>query len=351
MKVLAVALLLLPFSLAAQQATTAAQAPNSDTSYIDANGTAHIARVIRVPEDLSPEAQRSLARQVSDAARPQSLEERRRGTDAWQTRAGAFSHTLYPVNLSESTIAGIPVRIVTPLSDTDPDHVLINLHGGGFNSDSGSLTETIPLANLTKMKVVAVLYRLSPEHPFPAALDDAVAVYKELVKTYKPAHIAIYGTSAGAVLTAEVTAELKKLGLPMPGALGVFSGTGDFSRNGDSEAMYALDGLSGHLDPPPPHPTTGEYIQGSTDVRDPILSPLFSDLHNMPPTLFITSGRDLLLSGTTILHRAFVRAGNDNARLIVFEGLPHAFWNDAALPESKEAYGYMAQFFDRNLKR
>jgi acetyl esterase/lipase len=71
----------------------------------------------------------------------------------------------------------------------------------------------------------------------------------------------------------------------------------------------------------------------------------------MPPTLFITSGRDLLLSGTTILHRAFIRAGNDNARLIVFEGLPHAFWNDANLPESKEAYGYMAQFFERNLKR
>lgn len=349
MKALAVALFLIPFSAAAQQGT--APAPNADTSTIDANGTAHITRVVPVPQDLSPEAQKSVARQASDVARPQSLEERRRGTDAWQARAGAFSRTLYPVNLSESTIAGVPVRIITPVSNMDPDHVLLNLHGGGFNSDSGSLTETIPLANLTKMKVVAVLYRLSPEHAFPAALDDAVAVYKELIKTCKPEHIAIYGTSAGAVLTAEVAADLKKLGLPMPGALGVFSGLGDFSRNGDSEAMYALDGLSGHLDPPPPHPTTGEYIQGSTDVRDPILSPVFSDLRNMPPTLFITSGRDLLLSGTTILHRAFVRAGNDNARLIVFEGLPHAFWNDASLPESREAYGYMADFFTRNLKR
>lgn len=349
MKVLAVALLVLPFSLAAQQGTAAAQAPNADSSFIDANGTAHITRVVPVPQDLSPEAQKTLARQVSDEARPQSLEEQRRGTDAWQARAGALSRSLYPVNLSESTLAGVPVRIITPVADMDPDHVLINLHGGGFNSDSGSLTETIPIANLTKMKVIAVLYRLSPEHPFPAALDDAVAVYKELIKTHKPEHIAIYGTSAGAVLTAEVAADLKKLGLPMPGALGVFSGTGDFSRNGDSEAMYALDGLSGHLDPPPSRPTTGEYIQG-TDVRDPILSPLFSDLRNMPPTLFITSGRDLLLSGTTILHRAFVRAGNDNVRLIVFEGLPHAFWNDARLPESKEAYGYMAGFFEKTLK-
>jgi acetyl esterase/lipase len=68
----------------------------------------------------------------------------------------------------------------------------------------------------------------------------------------------------------------------------------------------------------------------------------------MPPTLFITSGRDLLLSGTTILHRAFLRNGND-ARLIVFEGLPHAFWNDISLPETKEAYGFMAEFFNQHL--
>jgi acetyl esterase/lipase len=68
----------------------------------------------------------------------------------------------------------------------------------------------------------------------------------------------------------------------------------------------------------------------------------------MPPALFLTSGRDLLLSGTTILHRAWLQAGNDG-KLIVFEGLPHAFWNDISLPETKEAYGYMASFFDQRL--
>jgi acetyl esterase/lipase len=81
-----------------------------------------------------------------------------------------------------------------------------------------------------------------------------------------------------------------------------------------------------------------------------VLSPLFADLHGFPPTLFITSTRDLLLSGTTILHRAFLRDGVD-ARLIVFEALPHAFWNDVSLPESKEAYGFMAAFFDQQLAR
>jgi acetyl esterase/lipase len=349
-KFLAAALLLFSPALFAQQAgTTAAQAPNTDTSYIDADGAAHITRVIPVPPDLSPEARKSLSRQVSDAAKPQSLEERRRGTDLWQNHAGDVSAQLYPVNRSESTIAGVPVRIVTPLAGMEPDRVLLNIHGGGFNSDSGSWTESIPIANLTKIKVVAVLYRLAPEHPFPAGLDDIVAVYKELLKTYKPAHIAVYGTSAGAILTGEVAVRIKQLGLPLPGALGVFSGMGDFTRDGDSWAMYALNGLSGHLDPPGPGPHNPDYV-GSTNPSDPVLSPLFADLHNMPPTLFITSGRDILLSGTTILHRAFLRAGNDNDQMVVFEGLPHAFWNDPNLPESKEADATMTHFFIRNLK-
>lgn len=348
MKRVFVLLLLATAAASAQQGTTAAQAPNTDTSYIDADGTAHITRVIPIPPDLSPEAKKSLARQVSDAAHPQTLAERRSGTDAWQNRAGEFSKSLYPVNIAQDTIAGVPVRVVTPLAGMDPDRVLINIHGGGFNSDSGSLTEAVPVANLTKIKVVAVLYRLAPEHPFPAGLDDVVAVYKEMLKTYKPAHIAIYGTSAGAILTAEMASDLRKLGLPEPGALGVFSGMGDFSRDGDSWAMYALDGLSGHLEPPLPNAHDSDYV-GKTDPRDPVLSPLFSDLSNMPPTLFITSGRDILLSGTSILHRAFLRAGNDNDQLIVFEGLPHAFWNDAALPESKEACNDMAHWFVQHL--
>jgi len=349
MKILAALLILSATVALAQQGTTAAQAPNTDTSFIDAEGTAHVTRVIRVPPDLSPEAKASISRPVSDASRPQTLEERRHGTDVWQNHAGDISEHLYPVHRSEATMAGVPVRIITPVSGMVPDRVLLNLHGGGFNSDSGSWTETIPLANLTKMKVVAVLYRLAPEHPFPAGIDDGIAVYKELLKTYKPEHIAIYGTSAGAIMTGELAVKLKQLGLPMPGALGIFSGMGDFSREGDSEAMYTLNGLSGHHEPPVSGPHDPYYI-GPLDPHNPVLSPLFADLHSMPPTLFITSGRDMLLSGTTILHRAFLRAGNDNAQLVVFEGLPHAFWNDAALPESKEADASMARFFIRNLK-
>jgi monoterpene epsilon-lactone hydrolase len=319
----------------------------ADSSTIAPDGTATVTRVVPVPKTVSPEAQAMLARPASDANVPTTLEQRRTGTDKWQAGAGEVSKKLYPENVTESTIAGVPVRVVTPLSGEKRGRVLINLHGGGFNSDSGSLTETIPMANLTGTKVIAVLYRLAPEHPYPAGLDDAIAVYKEVLKTYKPKNIGIYGTSAGAILTAEVTAKIKHLGLPMPGATGVFSGMGDFARAGDSTAMYALNGLSGYLAPPKTGPTNNEYV-GSTDPADPILSPVYGDLTGFPPTLFITSGRDLLLSGTTILHRAYLRAGVD-AQLVVFEALPHAFWNNPELPESKEADGLMAKFFDTHL--
>jgi monoterpene epsilon-lactone hydrolase len=347
MKALLLTLSFLP-SLALAQ-TTAQTAPQSDTSYIDANGTAHITRVIPVPSTISPEAQKVLSRQVSDAPRPDTLAERRSGTDAWQARAGAASKAVYPVDIAKDTIAGVPVLLVTPpvIGPGKKDRVLICVHGGGFNSDSGSLTESIPIASLTQTKVVSVLYRLAPEHPFPASVDDAVAVYKELLKTHKANNIALYGTSAGAILTAETAVRLKQLGLPLPGALGVFSGMGDFSRVGDSIAMYALAGLSGHLDPPPPTIRNSEYV-GSTDPKDTVLSPLFADVHGFPPTLFITSGRDILLSGTSILQRHFYEAGVD-AQLIVFEALPHAFWNDVHLPESREAYKIMADFFDKHL--
>ncbi|HEX5234047.1 MAG TPA: alpha/beta hydrolase [Silvibacterium sp.] len=333
----------------AQQAGTQAS-PQTDTSVIDAQGTAHITRVVPVPETLSPEARTMVGRVESDAAKPESMAEQRRGTDAWQARAGAEAKALYPANVAAGTIAGVPVRIVTPLEmpETNRDRVMLNVHGGGFHVDSGSLTETIPIANLTKTKVVAVLYRLAPEHPFPAAVDDTVAVYKELLKTYSAKNIGLYGTSAGAILTAEVAVRLRKLGLPLPGALGVFSGLGDFSRQGDSQAMYALDGLSGHLDVPKAGGIDDGGYVGSTERNDPVLSPLFADVHGFPPTLFITSTRDLLLSGTSILQRHFYDAGVE-APMVVFEGLPHAFWNDMSLPESKEAFRTMADFLERRV--
>jgi len=327
------------------QPTSAAEAPNRDTSYIDANGTAHVTRVVPVPQTISPEAKKSISRTEPDQGPPEPLEARRKGTDAYTARARVEWTKICPNTIVEEKMAGVPVHIVTPeqASEKNKDKVLLNLHGGGFNSDSGSYTESIPIASYTGIKVVAVLYRLSPEVTFPAAVDDSIAVYKELLKTYKPSHIVIYGTSAGAILTAEVAAKIKQLGLPMPAALGIFSGMGDFARAGDSMAMYGLRGLAGHLDPPEPGVHDPFYV-ASTDPKDPVLSPIYSDMHGLPPTLFITSGRDLLLSGTVNLHRAYLLAGVD-ARLVVYDALPHAFWYNPQLPEAIEANHVMADFF------
>ncbi len=338
-----------PASEPAPKPTTAAEAPNRDTSYIDEKGTAHVTRVVPVPQTVSTEAQHSIGRAEPDQGPPQPLSERRKMTDAYTAGARVAWTKLCPNEIVEEKMAGVPVRIVTPegVPESNRDKVLLNLHGGGFNSDSGSYTESIPIASYSKIKVVAVLYRLSPEDKFPAAVDDSVAVYKELLKTYKPEHIVIYGTSAGAILTAEVAARLKQLGLPLPAALGIFSGFGDFARPGDSLAMYGLRGLAGHLDPPRPEGHNLEY-PGTTDLKDPVLSPIYGDLHGLPPTLFVTSGRDLLLSGTINLHRAYLLAGVD-ARLVVYDALPHAFWYDSRLPEAIEANHLMADFFVKQL--
>ena len=87
---------------------------------------------------------------------------------------------------------------------------------------------------------------------------------------------------------------------------------------------------------------------GNTDARDPMLSPLFADLRGFPPTLLVTSTRDLLLSNTSIFHVALLQAGVD-AKLVVFEALPHAFWYHFQLPETQQALEMMATFFDQTV--
>jgi acetyl esterase/lipase len=342
-------LLLTPVWLAPQdQGNPTTAAPQADTCVIDADGTARITRVIPVPQTISPQAQKFISQPARPGPDP-TLAQRRSGTDLFRVGRAKEAQQLFPVEIKEQTIGGVRCDVVTPLNPPagKRDRVLINVHGGGFNSDSGSLVEGIPIANLTATTVVSVYYRLAPEFPFPAAVDDTEAVYKELLKTHKPEKIGLFGTSAGAILTAEVTVRLRRDGLPLPGVLGIFSGTGDIGRAGDSQAFYNVRGLAGNLAPPTATPHNSEYL-GSADPKDPMVSPIFADLKGFPPTLFVTSTRDLLLSGTSDLHRAFLRAGVD-AQLVVFEALPHAFWYDYHLPETREALDIMARFFDKNL--
>jgi len=236
----------------------------------------------------------------------------------------------------------VPVRVFKPKGGATRPGILMNAHGGGFMVDSGSLSENVPLCALTGMKIVAVHYRLAPEHPYPAAVDDMVAVYRALLRETGPDRIAIYGTSAGAILSAQTIIRLKREGLSLPTAVGFFSGSGDLARNGDSEQFL----------PMPDGATLLEHVSGyvgQTPRTDPGLSPLYGDLSGFPPTLLISSTRDQLLSQTAIFHRALLKA-RVPAQLVVFEALPHAFWAYLIAPESTEAFELMASFLCSHLR-
>ncbi len=246
----------------------------------------------------------------------------------------------YRVTVKDRTIAGVPVRVFTPAGTPPSGAVLLNLHGGGFVVDSGSLTENIPIAALTGMTVVAVRYRLAPEHRFPAGVDDATAVYRALLAEQPKRRIGVYGTSAGAILAAELVARLRRDRVPPPAALGFFSGSADLTQGGDTMALFLSANAGSGV---------SALYAGGHDVADPAISPARGALAGWPPTLCLSSTRDFLLSATAGFCRTLDAAGAD-ARLIVFDGLPHAFWSYIEAPESDAAFAVMARFLRRHLE-
>lgn len=254
-----------------------------------------------------------------------------------EARAAQFG-----VEHAEDVMGGVPVRIVRKSGAAPTDRLLINFHGGGFVVDSGSLTESIPIAGLTGIPVATVYYRLAPENPFPAAVDDALAVYRDALTRHAPSAIGIFGTSAGAILTLQLLARLKAEGLPLPAAAGLFSGAGNLSVIGDCEAY--LPSLGGG------RPST-EILNGycaDTPRDHPLLSPLYGDLTGLPPMLLMASTRDQLLSHTLIVDAALRRADVD-VDLRIYEGMMHAFWAWIECPETDEALAAQAAFLARHL--
>src|SRR6266852_8491922 len=264
--------------------------PADDLTTIDSDGTAHIKRAVPVPTTISSDA---YALMVSG----------KRWTPEPGTKQSAdFAEKLqatYPVEITETTLAGVASKVVIPkhAAAHKQDRVLICLHGGGFTTDSGSTLESATIAALTGIKVIAVEYRLAPQYPFPAAVDDAVAVYKHVLKQYAPKKIGVYGTSAGAVLVAQMAVESRSLGLPLPAALGFFSGYVDLARYGDSRFLYGTGGLKDFSSMIEPLKGLGmvPYV-GDHDRKDPVLSPIYADMKGFPPTLCMTSTRDHCLS-------------------------------------------------------
>jgi monoterpene epsilon-lactone hydrolase len=255
----------------------------------------------------------------------------------------------FDVVISAQQIGGVYTEVFTPQDGVAPENkgrVLINLHGGHFGIGSRFISqlESIPIASVGKSKVISVDYRMAPEYSFPAASEDVAAVYRELLKSYRPKNIGIYGCSAGGLLTAESIAWFQKETLPLPGAVGMFGGAASYYQEGDS-ALFASAREGFRLEPPSIHP----YFKG-TNSANPLAFPIRSGevMKNFPPSLLVASTRDVAMSSVVYTHSQLVRLGVE-ADLHVWEGMDHCFFSDPDLPESRDFYDVVVRFFDQHL--
>jgi epsilon-lactone hydrolase len=315
------------------------------------------ARTLPVPTDVSPEMQRIIAAPRNPAwnALWKTGEEWRAAADkrAAETMQAirAMRERLHVVVKSE-TRGGVKVYIVTP--DAIPaehrDKLLIHVHGGCyvFSPGESGTAEAIMMAGFGHFKVISVDYRMPPEAYFPAALDDVMTVYRVALETTPPKNLAVFGTSAGGALVLELILQAKQKRIPLPGAIAPGTPMSDVTKTGDTfytnemvdNVLVSRDGFC--------HSATVVYAHGH-DLKDPLLSPVYGDMHGFPPAILTTGTRDLLLSNTVRVHRKLRESGVD-AQLEVYEGQSHAQYQfDDRAPETKEAFGEITAFFNKHL--
>jgi len=337
----------------------------------DANGDIHVPGFVLPPSSaLSKEAVEAM---IANGARPLPAMPKAivPGPEVDQFRAdidrvlmiptAKAAMARYPVDVAPAEIGGVKVNIIKPkggVADGNRNRVLINLHGGGFFAGGGGwggLVESVPIAGVGKMEVISVDYRQGPEFKHPAATDDVIAVYRELLKTYPAQNIGIYGCSAGGALSAMSTVAILQGGLPRPGAIGIY-GSGATIIRGDSMVISAA--LAGIASPPPSRPVSdtpmirsAPYFAGA-DPNDPILNAAAHPdiLAKFPPSQIISSVRALDLSSAVETDIAMSKVGAPS-ELHVWDGLGHCFFYDSSLPESRDAYDLVVRFFDRRLGR
>lgn len=240
------------------------------------------------------------------------------------------------LQIETSAMAGVTVYTLTP-EEIAPEHrgqVFLHLHGGAYvlGGGPGAASEAAQIAQAAGIYTVSVDYRMPPAHPFPAAVDDAIAVYEELLKDYDAADIAIGGTSAGAGLSFATVLQAKNQNLPVPAA--IFAGTpwADLTDTSDSLHVHAgidrvLVSYSGLLK------IGADLYADGEDLTNPLISPLYGDFSGFPPTILISGTRDMLLSDTARAHRKLLDEGVE-ADLHVLEGMSHAEY--LFLPQSPE---------------
>jgi monoterpene epsilon-lactone hydrolase len=258
----------------------------------------------------------------------------------------------FHVTLAHQTIAGVQVYVVKPaqIAPENRDRLLVHVHGGGYVSFAGraATPEAILMAHYGQIEVISVDYRMPPDFPFPAAVDDAVAVWKAVIHSHGPSRVGLFGTSAGGGLTLATVLRLKELRLPLPGALMAGTPWTDLTQTGDSYFTNefvdnVLGSYRGGLE------ADAKLYAGTHDLKEALLSPIYGDVSGFPPTLLLSGTRDLFLSNTVRMHQKLLQSGV-RAELLVFEGQAHAQYlivDDA--PESATAWREVSRFFNQNL--
>ena len=317
------------------------------------------AKTIPVPNTVSPELQQIIAQPLRTAWNtPPTTPE------GWKQLAESLRAAAAPnveamrkrlqVKVEPGTMAGVKIYTVSPenLPPDNRDRVLVQIHGGCYvlNPAEAALPEALLIAAIGGYRVIAVDYRMPPEAYFPAALDDAMAVYKEVISKTDPKRVGLIGTSAGGALVLEMGLRAKQLGLPLPGAIASGTPMSDSTKTGDTfytNAMLdnVLVSTEGFCDA-----AAAFYAKGH-DLKDPLISPVYGDMSGFPPTILTSGTRDLLLSNTVRVHRKLRNLGIDSF-LQVYEGQSHAqYGRDDRIPEVREAFTEIGAFFNTHLNK
>ncbi len=317
------------------------------------------ARTIPVPDTVSPELQKIIAQPLRAGwnTPPTTAE-------GWKQLAESIRASAVPnveamrerlkVHVEPGTMAGVKIYTVTPekMLPENRDRTLVQIHGGCYvlNPAEAALPEAMLISAIGGYRVIAVDYRMPPEAYFPAALDDSMAVYKEVIAKTDPKRVGLIGTSAGGALVLEMGLRAKQLGIPLPGAIASGTPMSDSTKTGDTFYTNAM--LDNVLVSPEGfcHAAAVFYAHGH-DLKDPLISPIYGDMSGFPPTILTSGTRDLLLSNTVRVHRKLRNLGIESF-LQVYEGQSHAqYGRDDRIPEVREAFGEIGTFMNTHLKK
>lgn len=245
---------------------------------------------------------------------------------------------------SATTIAvgDATVHVATPAAPVRSDCALIDLHGGALTFGGGDACRAAAQMQADRHGVTCygIDYRMPPEHPFPAALDDCLATYRHLLDRHGPANIIVGGRSAGGNLAAAMLLRAREEALPFPAALVLLSPEVDLTESGDS---FQVNRMVDVVLPGSLMANNLLYANGA-DLAHPHLSPLFGDVAGFPPTFLQSGTRDLFLSNAVRMHRLLRRA-QVPVELHVFEAMPHGGFMGGT-PEDLELAAEVTRFVE-----